>query len=102
IRLRGEAAVAEQGGRSVTIQKAPRASFPFVDSLNRTDDPIDVGLSSASWGVSPVSAAVDTALDAALLRATSLGWEPEDTLRVEFAPGAGPMTIRGTFLYYAN
>ena len=102
LRLKGEAAVAEQGGRSVTIRKAPRVSFPLVDSLNRTDDPIDVGLSSASWGVTPVSSAADTVLDAALLRATLLGWGPEDTLRVEFAPGAGPMTVRGTFLYYAN
>ncbi|MBP5187839.1 MAG: hypothetical protein J6Z50_01785, partial [Fibrobacterales bacterium] len=67
-----------------------------------TDDPIDVGLSSASWGgVSPVSSAsADSVLPFA--PSFSVGWGPSDTLRVEFAPGAGPMTVRGTFLYYAN
>jgi len=102
IRLKGEAAVAEQGGRSVTIRKRERLLPGAVDTLQR-----ETGLSSASWGgISPASSAsaADSTFDAdgALLRASSLGWEPEDTLRVEFTPGDGPMTIRGTFLYYAN
>ena len=78
IRLRGEAAVAEQGGRSVTIPKEIRVSDTLV----------------------AVPAPEESATSAPVLQ--SPGWEPSDTLRVEFTPGDGPMTIRGTFLYYAN
>ncbi|MBO7501273.1 MAG: polysaccharide deacetylase family protein [Fibrobacterales bacterium] len=78
LRLKGEAAVAEQGGRSVTIRKEIRVSDTLVAA----------------------PAPEESATSAPVLQ--SPGWEPSDTLRVEFTPGDGPMTIRGTFLYYAN